>query len=334
MPTAPPPPVTLVIGSEDLLVERAVADLLAAVRAVDPTAERRDVDAAAADAAVRLNEAASPSLFGEAAVVVVDSLDAAEDLVGDELVAAAGGGDGVWFVALHPGGVKGKRLLDRLRAAGVPEVSAAPLKRGRATQEWLVAELRRHRRRATSDALDVLYQAVGQDLRALAAACSQLASDVAADPIGVDDVRAYFGGIAEVTGFQISDAVLDRSPIEALRALRWAAASDERRVGPATVAAVAVGLRSLVRFSATARGASEFEAAKEAGVPVWKVRLLREQLRRWHPEQLARAVGVLAEADAAAKGGLREGEQLDAAQKQLALERALLLIARGVPQDE
>jgi DNA polymerase III delta subunit len=334
MPAADPASVTLAVGNEDLLVDRVVAAVLAAVRRIDPSAERRDVDAAAADAAAQLNLAASPSLFGEAAVIVVDSIDSAEDLVVDELVRAASGADGMWFVAIHPGGVKGKKILERLRKAGAAEVACAAPKRGRATQEWLADEFQGMKRKVTPRALDVIQEAVGLDLRELASACSQLVADIEHDPIDEADVREYFGGIAEVSGFQIADAVLGRQAVEALLALRWAAAGDERRVGPVTIAAVASGLRSLVRYSGAARGGSDLEVAKEAGVPVWKVRILREQLRRWHPEQLARAVAVLADADAAAKGGLREGEQLDAAQKHLALERALLTIARGVPVED
>ena len=45
------------------------------------------------------------------------------------------------------------------------------------------------------------------------------------------------------------------------------------------------------------------------------------------PAQLAEAVTVLADLDARVKGGLREGEQLDAAQKLHALERDLISLA-------
>ncbi|MGB3015161.1 MAG: hypothetical protein WBB41_11110, partial [Candidatus Nanopelagicales bacterium] len=61
--------------------------------------------------------------------------------------------------------------------------------------------------------------------------------------------------------------------------------------------------------------------------PPWKVRILRSQARRWTPTQLAQAVTLLADLDARVKGGLREGEQLDAAQKVHALERDLIALA-------
>ena len=330
-----PPRLVAVVGADEFLVDRAVDDLLVAIRKLDPVVQRHDIDAAAGGAEGQFAAAASPSLFGEGALVVLDSFESAsEALVGDLLAAVATAEpDGFWYVVLHPGGVKGKKVLDRTVAAGAKQVAAIAPKRGKALSDWLVGEFRRANRKVTSEGLEAITEAVGTDLRSLASACSQLASDVEADPISDVDVRRYFGGIAEVSGFQIADAVLGRTAIEALMSLRWAASADERRVGPATVAAVAGGLRSLVRYSGTARGASEADAAREAGVPPWKIRLLREQLRKWHPDQLARAVGLLADADAAVKGGLREGDQLTPAQKDLALERALLAIARGAPTD-
>jgi DNA polymerase-3 subunit delta len=69
-------------------------------------------------------------------------------------------------------------------------------------------------------------------------------------------------------------------------------------------------------------GASEADIAREAGVPPWKVKVLRRQWSRWSGDQrrLAAAAVALAEADAAMKGGVGQGTSLDAEQKLLALE--------------
>jgi DNA polymerase III subunit delta len=325
-PSDPPPRVTLVIGPEELLVERAVADVVAAARLQEPDLERRLVDAAADGAAAALAEALSPTLFGDSAVIVVSALDRAEDDLAATLVAAmADPPEHVWIVLVHPGGVKGKALLTAVRGAGAAEVPCPELKKGRPTVEFLTRELARHRRTATREAVGALYDAVGHDPRMLASAVAQLAVDVETDPIDVDDVSRYFGGMAEVTGFQISDAVWERRPTDALRNLRWTAeAGDRGRIGPATVGAVASGLRGLVRYAGASRGAPDAQLAREVGVPPWKLRVLRQQLGRWRPDQLAAAVLLLAATDAAVKGGLREGENLDAAQKMLALERLVV----------
>jgi DNA polymerase-3 subunit delta len=71
------------------------------------------------------------------------------------------------------------------------------------------------------------------------------------------------------------------------------------------------------------------DAAKEAGVPPWKVKVLRRQWSAWSGDQrrLAQAVVALAEADGAVKGGVGEGNSLDNQQKLLALESLVLRTA-------
>jgi DNA polymerase-3 subunit delta len=44
------------------------------------------------------------------------------------------------------------------------------------------------------------------------------------------------------------------------------------------------------------------DLAREAGVPPWKVRVLREQARGWNDLGLARAITAVARADADVKG--------------------------------
>lgn len=333
----PVPRVTLVVGPEEVLVERAVADVVRAVRRSEPAAERRPVDAADDAAAATLAEALSPTLFGDVAVVVVTALDQADaDLAAGVTAALADLPDHVWLVLVHPGGVKGKALLTAVRAAKPKpaEIACPSIKGRRDALDFLTRELAHHRRTATREAVSTLYDALGGDPRMLASAVAQLASDVEHDPIGVDDVSANFGGVVEVTGFQISDAIWDRRPRDALRDLRWTAETADRgRIGPATVGAVASGLRGLIRYAGAARGAPEAEVARQVGVPPWKLRTLRQQLTRWRPDQLAAAVLRLAAADAAVKGGLREGENLDPVQKLLALER-LVVDTTGLPEPD
>ena len=93
------------------------------------------------------------------------------------------------------------------------------------------------------------------------------------------------------------------------------------------MAAVAGSVRQLIALSACPPGLSDADVARQVGAPPWKVRILRSQARRWTPTQLAQAVTLLADLDARVKGGLREGEQLDAAQKVHALERDLIALA-------
>lgn len=318
------PRITLAIGSETLLVDRAVLRVSAAVRATDPSAQRTVISGGDEDAAHELREATAPNLFGDGGVVVLTGIDAADDRLGAALRAIIDDlPDSVYLVITHPGGMKGKALLDALRAADADVVDCAPVRKGGKTVEFISREFAAHKRKVTAPAVAALYESIGQDLGLLAGAVSQLVSDVDANPIDVDDVRHYFEGVAEVSGFTISDAVWERKYVEALRLLRQAMmSSDQGRVGPMTVASLASGLRSLVRVGGMPPGTSQGVIAKDAGIPPWKIDVLRRQWAKWSGDQrrLAAAVVALADADAAMKGGVREGSSLDAEQKLLALE--------------
>src|SRR5689334_4335962 len=69
-----PAPVTLVIGPEELLAERAVAEVVTAARALDGDVDVRELDVAEL-APGAFAELVSPSLFGERRVLVVRGLD-------------------------------------------------------------------------------------------------------------------------------------------------------------------------------------------------------------------------------------------------------------------
>lgn len=321
--------ITLAFGGESVLVDRAVFRAVHDVRKSEPQAQRITIGADRADAGAVIADAAAPTLFGDASILVVTGIDAATDDVDAALRAFADEPpEHVWLVVTHPGGVKGKNLLEYLRKAGAEQVDCAPLKRGRDTMDFVAKEFRSHKRSATPEAMQVLYDAVGQDLMMLAAAVSQLSSDVETNPIGADDVRAYFDGVADVSGFAIADAVWDRRSVDALRSLRYATKASDKIAVP-TVVALANGLRSIVRVAAVGAGASEAVVAKEAGVPPFKVKALRRQWTSWSGDQrrLAAAAVALADADGALKGGVLEGSALDAEQKRLALERLVVMTA-------
>lgn len=317
-------PLTLVVGSETLLADRAILRVSAAARADDPAVQRTVIAAGSDDAAADLREATAPNLFGDGGVVVVTDVDTADDAMAAAIrQILADLQPNVFLVFTHPGGVKGKGLLDAIKAAGAEVVDCAPIKKRTAVMDFLTREFAQHKRKVTGPALAALYEAVGNDLGLLAAAASQLASDVQASPIDIDDVHDYFAGVADVSGFTIADAVWDRRYVDALRTLRQAMLiTDAGRMGPMTVSSMASGLRSLVRVGGMPAGTSQGVVAKEAGVPPWKVDSLRKQWSRWSGDQrrLAAAVVALADVDGAVKGGVLEGSSLDPEQKLLALE--------------
>lgn len=319
---------TLVVGGEALLVERAVDSVVQRARKVDPQTERRDLDATEQGVVGRIDEACSPTLFGGGAVVVIDNVESADESVVAAIVAAAAqASDEVAIVALHAGGARGKKLLDKLSQAAGNRVDCVEIKKGRGISDFVSAEVKAAKRSMSPQAQSILIAAVGSDVRALASAVSQLANDIESREIEADDVSRYFGGTVDVTGFQIADAVMNRHGSQALRLLRLAEGTDGARLGPATVASLTNSVRQLVAVATAPAGMSERDLAVHAKVPPWKLRTLNQQARRWSQRDLAYAIVILGDLDAGMKGGLREGEQLEPVQKGLALESAVVSLA-------
>jgi DNA polymerase-3 subunit delta len=205
----------------------------------------------------------------------------------------------VALVLHHTGGLKGKALLDKLRKAGAVEVKAEALKAWELPR-WVVAEFRSHKKRVTEDTAKALVDAVGEDMRALAAACDQLSSDVDEDTLGEDVVHRYYAGRAEVKGFAVADAAIEGRTAAAIEQLRWAFST---RVDPVLItSAVASGLRSLARYQGAPRGLRDADLARELEVPPWKLKNIRRQASGWTPRGLAVAIQAAADADAAVKG--------------------------------
>ena len=307
-------PVVLVTGTEQLLGERAVAGLVAAARALDASTEVTVLEAAAYTGGT-LGVVTSPSLFGEARVVVVQGLEqGTEELLADTLAYLRSPAPDVVLVLAHRGGQRGKKLLDAVRATHAPVVVCDPIKKDGDKVAFASAELRRAGRRADVAAVRALVEAVGADLRELAAACAQLAADTAG-VIGVDVVARYYGGRIEATGFRVADAAIAGQAGQAVVLLRHALATGADPVP--LVAAIAAKLRVLAKVAATrGRGAA---AVRDLGLAPWQVDRALKDLSRWTPEGLAAAITAVAQADAEVKGEGRDPV--------FAVERAVLRVA-------
>jgi DNA polymerase-3 subunit delta len=313
-------PVTLIVGEEEFLVDRAVRDLITASSA---GADVHDLDATALGPG-ELDSLTSPSLFGGGSVVVVRAAQNAGKEVAAELAryAARPAPDAV-LILTHAGAARGKELLASLRAAGARVIECPKVTRFADRLEFVRAEFRRAGRRADDGAARALLDAVGSDLRELAAACDQLASD-AQDGITEAVVTRYYRGRAEATGFTVADRAVEGHLAQALEQLRWALATG---VSPVLIcSALAQGVRLLGRVVSAPRGVTSTALAAEVGAPPWKIDRVRQQLRGWHPDGIACALHAVAEADAQVKG--------EAASAAYALERAVRRIVASRAGEE
>jgi DNA polymerase-3 subunit delta len=289
----------LVVGDEELLVTRGVAAAVALARETDPDATSNEYSANELTVGEFFG-AVSPSLFGGVRVVVVrDAQDARKELAAALLAYAQAPEPEIVLVLTHAGGAKGKALADGLREAGARVTNAAKITRHRERVEFVRDEVRRVGGRCDDAAAEALLAAVGNDLRELAAACSQLVAD-AGGRVDVKTVNRYYRGRAEVSGFTVADAAIVGDLPAALEALRWAI---QVGVDPVPIAdALADGVRTVSRVASAGRGSS-FQLASSLGLPPWKIERAQKQSRGWTPEKLAVATKIAAECNAAVKGG-------------------------------
>ncbi|MGV1005156.1 MAG: DNA polymerase III subunit delta [Candidatus Nanopelagicales bacterium] len=332
---APVPTVTIVVGSEDALISRAIGRVVRVARAADPQAEHIEVLAKDPGAAMALAEALAPGLFAVPSVVVVrGAQDAPQDVVQALCLGLSDLPAETWVVVVHAGGKNAEAVLGPVRAAtsagSVAELSAVAPKRGRATRAFLAGEATAAGARISDEAIDVLTQATGPDLGLQLGALAQIIVDSSTPAIGIAEVNAAFSGVSEVAGYELADSVWERQPASAMAQLSWGWQTDTL-TGPAITGALAASLRQLVRVATAPRGMSDAEVGALAGVRDFKLRQLRQQVRRWRPEQLAAAVVTLSEADAGVKGGLRPGENLTPEQKQYLLARWILATVPRAP---
>ena len=307
VPAPGPRPVTLVVGDEELLVERAVAALVASATGTSPGGRSGpDADdvhdvAAAALTPGELTSLTAPSLFSTGSVVVLrGAQDANKDLAAEISALAAEPPAEVVLIITHAGGGKGKALLASLLSSGADRVNCPVVKRFGERMDFLRGEFRRAGRKADDGGLRGLLDAVGNDLRELAAACDQLVSDTSG-VISAEVVARYYRGRAEATGFTVADRAVEGKLGEALEQLRWALATG---TSPVLISsALAQGVRGLGRVGSASRTRRADALAAELGMPPWKIDRVRQQLRGWNAAGLARAHAAVAEADAQVKGG-------------------------------
>ncbi|MET8529566.1 DNA polymerase III subunit delta [Micromonospora sp. NPDC005172] len=307
-------PIVLVVGDEELLATRAVSEAVERARGTDPDVDVREYQASALTVG-EIAEMLSPSLFGGRRLLILRSgQDARKDLVAALLAYAKNPDPEVQLLVLHLGGAKGKAFADGLRSAGATVVPAAKLKGHRERVAFVRDEIRRAGGRCADDAADALIAAVGNDLRELAAACSQLMADTDGR-INAETVARYYRGRVEVTGFTVADATMVGDVPAALEALRWALHVG---VDPVPIAdALADGVRTVARVASAGRG-SPYQLASSLGMPAWKIERAQRQGRGWTPEGLVRAMQVAAECNAAVKGGSDD--------RAYALERAVFSV--------
>ena len=275
----PRPGLHLVLGDEELLVERAIAAVLRDARAHAGTDDVPVNRLRAGEVTTNeLAELLSPSLFADERVVVLESAaEAGKDAAALIASAAADLPPGTVLVVVHSGGGRAKALADELRKLGAQVHPCARITKAAERADFVRAEFRcAAGSTSTTTWSAAMIDAVGSDLRELAAACSQLVADTGGD-VDVGAVRRYYSGKAEVTGFDIADKAVVGDVAGAVEALRWAMMRGVPHVVLADALAEAV--HTIARVGPLS--GDPYRLAAELGMPPWRVQKAQKQARGW-----------------------------------------------------
>jgi DNA polymerase-3 subunit delta len=288
-----------VLGDEELLVERAVGEVLRSARDaagnVDVPVDRLRAGEVSTS---ELAELLSPSLFADERVVVLESAaEAGKDAVALIADAAADLPPGTMLVVVHSGGGRAKALADQIKRLGAEVHPCARITKPTERAEFVRREFRELKIKVSDDTVTAVLDALGSDLRELAAACSQLVADTGGqvDPAAV---RRYHSGKAEVKGYDIADKAVNGDVAGAAEALRWAMMSGEPQVVLADALAEAV--HAIARIGPLS--GDPYQLAGELGMPPWRVQKAQKQSRRWSRESVAEAMRLVATLNGDVKG--------------------------------
>jgi DNA polymerase III subunit delta len=295
-------PVTLVLGEEELLAERAVADAVAVARQrLGPGTAVEEVRGGGLPDGFAMG-LATASLFGGGRVVVVQEADGLDAPAREAVLALAADPAAATAVVLRTvaPGRQGKFFKDVQRdAATVLVARLKPSERA----SWLRAEVRRLGRKADEAAVAALVDTVGQDLRELAGAVAKL--HVAVPPptvLTAGHVSEFLAQTADRGIFELTDAVFAADAATALE--RLDALFDQGEDPIRLLGFIASQLRLLLRVADHPElPKGQVAAVLGGGVRDWQVDRARRQLRRFRPGDLHRALDLIAEADAHIRNG-------------------------------
>lgn len=292
-------PLHLILGEEDLLVDRAVGQILRDTRTAAGTDEVPVDHLRAGEVSTNeLAELLSPSLFADERVVVLgDADEAGKDAV--ELIASAAADlpPGTVLVVVHSGGGRAKALAGRLRDLGARTHECAKITKAPERVAFVRAEFRALKVKADDETIGALLDAVGSDIRELASACSQLAADTGGQ-VDADAVRRYHSGKADVTGFDIADKAVGGDIAGSAEALRWAMSRGVSHVLLADALGEAV--HAIARVGPLS--GDPYRLAAELGMAPWKIKKAQKQSRRWTRDTVEVAIRLVATLNADVKG--------------------------------
>lgn len=175
---------------------------------------------------------------------------------------------------------------------------------------WIQQRARARNIAIGGDAVTVLADFVGPNLRQLDNELEKLSLYALGRPITAQDVRAMVSDASEELIWNLTDGLGQRNPRGAMRALRELRRNDESPIG--LLAAIARQYRLLILVKTAMQGDNdENTIAKRLGENPYPVRKAMQLAPRYTFAELEAVMAALLEADMAMKTGASQDTELD-----------------------
>lgn len=206
------------------------------------------------------------------------------------------------LVLVGGGGRMPKALTDALKAAKATTIETSPPTRARERGDWFAAQIESAGIRLDGAAASLLASWLGEDAGRLRGILDTLAATYGRDKrLGVDEVQPFLGEAGGVPPWELTDAIDRGQTAKALQLLQRMMAAGERHPLQIMTILHQHYARLLALDGADAR--DEASAAAAMGIkPGFPARKALEQFQRLGGRTTAKAIGMLAAADADLRG--------------------------------
>ena len=298
-------PVYVLVGTERLLIERAIDAVRSAVDSMGAPGFNVEVfDGKGLDAARVVSTARTLPMMSDLRLVLVRHIDAMTPSEQAVLAPYLDDPSETSCLVLTATKLDGRAKLTKTAKKRGYLVDAKPL-RGRELREFVRSEAAAREHPIAPEAVEALLDAVGDDLAAIDDAMERLSLFVGpGQRIDSDAVMMCVTRVRVESIWSLVDAIGLKDRRKGIAAAQ--SLLDDREPPLRLLAMVARQLRIVARMrEALSEGLRPQEAAKRAGAPPFKAAELTESARRFTADSLGNAFALIAETDRALKGSKR-----------------------------
>ena len=293
----------LITGDDESLVLEALGQLVRRlVGDGDRTLMVDDYDGDEYELSAAVDAAQTPPFLTESRIVIARGVGRfTADQVAPLVAYLQQPMDSTELILVGGGGRMPKALSDALKAGKATTIDTSPPTRARERGDWFAAQIEAAGVRLDGTASSLLASWLGEDAGRLRGILDTLAATYGDKRLGADEVSPFLGEAGGVPPWELTDAIDKGQTTKALQLLQRMMAAGERHPLQIMTMLHSHYVRLLSLDGSNAR--DEASAAAAMGIkPGFPARKALEQYQRLGGRTTAKAIGLLAGADADLRG--------------------------------